>query len=106
MDAVTVIKTRKDVPRLLIQKTSLASLECLAMPLVHQVVLTADFQCPKCQERINDVISRMNEIESVVLNVLDKTVTITCKYRLLKDLRKGKLAVFMKICRLSKKLIS
>uniref|UniRef100_A0A7N0T5Y9 HMA domain-containing protein n=1 Tax=Kalanchoe fedtschenkoi TaxID=63787 RepID=A0A7N0T5Y9_KALFE len=119
----TVIKTRKDgaaiavkeQPWLSLQKTSLASLECLDMPLVHQVVLSADFQCPKCQARIDDMVSRMNEIESVVVNVLDKTVTLTCKYPLLKKdyptrqagtlckrPSQGKFALLMKLCRLSK----
>ncbi|KAK9276607.1 hypothetical protein L1049_006142 [Liquidambar formosana] len=70
----------KKQPSLLVSKTSLASVESLAMPLVQEVVLSADFRCADCQKRVADVISRMNEMESVVVNVLEKKVSLTCRY--------------------------
>ncbi|XWS64322.1 hypothetical protein CRYUN_Cryun06bG0176400 [Craigia yunnanensis] len=65
---------------LLLPGTSLASLESLSMPLVHEVVLSADIGCAECQRRIADIISRMNEPDSVVVDVLEKKVTLTCRY--------------------------
>ncbi|KAL5179787.1 hypothetical protein HKD37_01G001035 [Glycine soja] len=57
--------------------TSLASMEFLSMPQVQEVVLSADMQCEKCQKRVTDIIAKMNETESVVINVLEKKVTLT-----------------------------
>ncbi|XP_020213574.1 uncharacterized protein LOC109797835 [Cajanus cajan] len=58
--------------------TSLASMESLSMPEVQEVVLSADMQCEKCQKRVTDIIAKMNvETESVVVNVLEKKVTLT-----------------------------
>ncbi|PSR91179.1 NADH-ubiquinone oxidoreductase [Actinidia chinensis var. chinensis] len=66
--------------RLLLPRTSLASVESLTMPLIHEVVLLADFQCEECQKRVADIVSRMNgETESVVVSVLEKKVTLTCR---------------------------
>ncbi|XP_057543177.1 uncharacterized protein LOC130821429 [Amaranthus tricolor] len=58
---------------------SLAFLESLTMPQVQEVVLSADVRCIECQKRIGDMISRFNETESVVVNLLEKKVVITCK---------------------------
>ncbi|KAJ9708154.1 hypothetical protein PVL29_000290 [Vitis rotundifolia] len=63
-----------------IHRTTLASVESLTIPLIQEVVISADFQCAECQKRIADIISRMNEMESVEVNVLEKKVTLTCRY--------------------------
>ncbi|KAI6677021.1 hypothetical protein NL676_037817 [Syzygium grande] len=63
-----------------VTKTSLASIESLTMPLMQEVVLSADIRCVECQKRVADVMSRMTETESVVVNVLEKKVTLSCKY--------------------------
>ncbi|KAK7275235.1 hypothetical protein RIF29_16344 [Crotalaria pallida] len=69
------IKISKGFP---LARTSLASMESLSLPLVQEVVLSADMQCEKCQKRIADIITKMNvETESVVVNVLEKKVTLT-----------------------------
>ncbi|CAN0870659.1 hypothetical protein LINGRAHAP2_LOCUS9595 [Linum grandiflorum] len=39
---------------------SLAFIESLSMPLVQEVVISADVQCAECQKRVADVISRMS----------------------------------------------
>ncbi|WJX21422.1 hypothetical protein P8452_10864 [Trifolium repens] len=58
--------------------TSLASLESLSLPLVQEVVLSADMQCESCQKRVSDIITKMNaETESIVVNVLEKKVILT-----------------------------
>ncbi|KAI3433236.1 uncharacterized protein J3R85_007134 [Psidium guajava] len=63
-----------------VTETSLASIESLTMPLMQEVVLSADIRCAECQKRVADVMSRMTETESVVVNVLEKKVTLSCKY--------------------------
>ncbi|MED6206792.1 hypothetical protein PIB30_030111 [Stylosanthes scabra] len=60
---------------------TLASMESLSRPLVQEVVLSADMQCEKCQKRVADIIAKMNETESVEVDVLEKKVTLT--FRLL-----------------------
>ncbi|KAI4357836.1 hypothetical protein L6164_001759 [Bauhinia variegata] len=58
--------------------TTLASMESLSLPLVQEVVLSADMQCDECQKRVADIITKMNaETESIVVDVLEKTVTLT-----------------------------
>ncbi|KAK6242822.1 hypothetical protein SCA6_008211 [Theobroma cacao] len=81
-------QAKKEVPRvelnkpksLLLPGTCLASVESLSMPLVHEVVLSADIRCAECQRRIADIMSRMNDTDSVLVNVLEKKVTLTCRY--------------------------
>ncbi|KAK4850362.1 hypothetical protein QYF36_006086 [Acer negundo] len=79
----------KELPRIhrprkqkqsLISATSLASVESLSMPLVHEVVLSADIRCAECQKRVADIMSRLNDTESVLVNTLEKKVTLTCRY--------------------------
>ncbi|GJS74417.1 hypothetical protein Tco_0707258 [Tanacetum coccineum] len=41
--------------------TTLASIESLTFPLVHEVVLLADYRCTMCQDRVADIVSRLNE---------------------------------------------
>nr|GEY51620.1 putative heavy metal-associated domain, HMA [Tanacetum cinerariifolium] len=40
--------------------TTLATFESLTFPLVQEVVLLADFQCERCQDRVADILSRLN----------------------------------------------
>ncbi|KAL1807762.1 hypothetical protein ACET3Z_024752 [Daucus carota] len=62
-------------------RITLASVESLTLPLVQEVVLLADFHCKGCQERVADIMSRMNGVkESVVISVMDKKVTLTSTY--------------------------
>ncbi|XP_027362747.1 uncharacterized protein LOC113870351 [Abrus precatorius] len=69
------IKNSKGFP---LVGTSLASMESLSLPQVQEVVLSADMQCEKCQKRVTDIIAKMNvETESVMVNVLEKKVTLT-----------------------------
>ncbi|KAF3431834.1 hypothetical protein FNV43_RR26570 [Rhamnella rubrinervis] len=60
--------------------TSLASVESLSMPVVQEIVLSADIRCCRCQKRVADIMSRMSETESIEVNVLEKKVTLTCRY--------------------------
>ncbi|CAL1408245.1 unnamed protein product [Linum trigynum] len=60
--------------------SSLASIESLSMPLVQEVVISADIQCVQCQKRVADAISRMSGTESVTVNLVEKQVTLTCTY--------------------------
>ncbi|PNX97753.1 hypothetical protein L195_g020986, partial [Trifolium pratense] len=53
----TGIKVSKSFP---LSGTSLASLESLSLPLVQEVVLSADMQCESCQKRVSDIITKMN----------------------------------------------
>ncbi|CAN6549436.1 unnamed protein product [Malus baccata var. baccata] len=58
--------------------TSLASAESLSMPLLQEVVLSADISCSDCQKRLSEMMSKMGEIESVVVNASEKRVTLYC----------------------------
>ncbi|KAM1497769.1 hypothetical protein ACFX10_020706 [Malus domestica] len=60
--------------------TSLASAESLSMPLLQEVVLSADISCSDCQKRLSEMMSKMGEIESVVVNASEKRVTLVCRY--------------------------
>ncbi|XP_047941143.1 uncharacterized protein LOC125214933 isoform X2 [Salvia hispanica] len=63
-----------------LSETTLAAVESLALPLVQEVVFLADFRCPKCQRRVAEIMAKMNgETQSVVISVLEKTVTLTCE---------------------------
>ncbi|KAK8537493.1 hypothetical protein V6N12_043653 [Hibiscus sabdariffa] len=65
----------------LLPGTSLASVESLSMPLVQEVVISADIGCSACQKKIADIISRMNaDTDSVLVNLLENKVTLTCTY--------------------------
>ncbi|GMH27514.1 hypothetical protein Nepgr_029357 [Nepenthes gracilis] len=61
-------------------QTSLAFIESLTMPLVQKVVISADVSCKECQKKVNDLISRMTETESVEVDVMEKKVTVICTY--------------------------
>ncbi|KAL3501699.1 hypothetical protein ACH5RR_036148 [Cinchona calisaya] len=61
--------------------TTLASIESLAIPLVQEIVFLADFRCAKCQQRVAEIMAKMNgETDSVVVSVLEKKVTLTYRY--------------------------
>ncbi|KAG9155286.1 hypothetical protein Leryth_021321 [Lithospermum erythrorhizon] len=52
------------------KSTTLASMESLSMPEVHEVVFLADFRCSKCQERVAEVMSKMNGQSSFSLHAI------------------------------------
>ncbi|CAK9176241.1 unnamed protein product [Ilex paraguariensis] len=78
----TAIGLRNSGKTLQVQpRTTLASIESLTIPLVQEVVLLADFRCSGCQKRVAEIMSKMNgESDSVEVSVLEKKVTLTCKY--------------------------
>ncbi|OMP10260.1 hypothetical protein COLO4_04669 [Corchorus olitorius] len=41
------------------------------------VVLAANLGCSHCQKRVSDAISRIDDVESIVVHVLEKKVTVT-----------------------------
>ncbi|KAH7516549.1 hypothetical protein FEM48_Zijuj10G0146800 [Ziziphus jujuba var. spinosa] len=47
---------------------------------VQEIVLSADIRCSQCQKRVADIMSRMSETDSIEVNVLEKKVTLTCRY--------------------------
>uniref|UniRef100_A0A0R0EA08 HMA domain-containing protein n=1 Tax=Glycine max TaxID=3847 RepID=A0A0R0EA08_SOYBN len=53
------LKLSKDFP---LTRTTLASMESLSLPVVQQVVLSADMQCEKCQKRVADILTKMNAL--------------------------------------------
>ncbi|GAB4828884.1 hypothetical protein Ancab_018544 [Ancistrocladus abbreviatus] len=61
----------------LLPLNSLATIESLTIPPVQEVVISADVRCNKCQKRVNAIISRTKETESVVVNLLEKKVIVT-----------------------------
>ncbi|XP_062157739.1 uncharacterized protein LOC133865361 isoform X2 [Alnus glutinosa] len=73
----------------LLSETSLASLESLTMPLVQEVVLSADIRCAECQKRVADIMARMNgigksstqQVAAVCRNPLDKVAMIRRIFR-------------------------
>ncbi|GLT67579.1 hypothetical protein SLA2020_398750 [Shorea laevis] len=69
------LRTKK--VRLLLHPNALA--RSTAKPLDQDVVLAADLQCAKCQKRVAEMISKVGDMESVQVNVLEKKVTITRK---------------------------
>ncbi|CAN7040131.1 unnamed protein product [Brassica rapa subsp. trilocularis] len=63
------------------RESSLASVASLSMPLIQEIVLSADIKCSDCQEKISDIMSRMiAETYSILVSVLEKKVTLTCTY--------------------------
>ncbi|XP_073049079.1 uncharacterized protein [Primulina eburnea] len=60
---------------------TLAAIESLAVPLVQEVVLfLVDFQCERCQQKVAKIMSKMDDIQYLVINVLEKKVTLVCTY--------------------------
>ncbi|XP_076908108.1 uncharacterized protein LOC143564846 [Bidens hawaiensis] len=65
--------------------TTLATIESLTFPLVQEVVLLADFKCKSCQDRVANIVSKLNgEAESLEISLMEKKVTITLSRRHLK----------------------
>ncbi|CAA2974040.1 uncharacterized protein LOC111396259 [Olea europaea subsp. europaea] len=72
--------------------TTLAAIESLAIPLVQEVVFLADFRCSGCQQRVAEIMSKMNgETQSVMISVLEKKVTLMCTYEVANKLPQGRL---------------
>ncbi|KDP20108.1 hypothetical protein JCGZ_05877 [Jatropha curcas] len=46
-------------------------------PPVEEVVLAAHLGCAKCQKKVADAISRIGEMESIIVHVLEKKVILT-----------------------------
>ncbi|CAK9147736.1 unnamed protein product [Ilex paraguariensis] len=65
--------------RLPLPATSLAPVKCPTMSPIQEVVLAADLHCAKCQNKVADVISRIDDIEFMVVHVLEKKVTLAGK---------------------------
>ncbi|XP_022857930.1 uncharacterized protein LOC111378878 [Olea europaea var. sylvestris] len=62
-------------------RATLATVESLTMPLEQELVFLADFRCSGCQQRVTEIVSKMNgEIQSVVVSVLEKKLTLICTY--------------------------
>nr|GMD80453.1 NADH-ubiquinone oxidoreductase [Ipomoea batatas] len=80
MAGIDMKKRKPNKKPIIIPKVTLASIESLAIPLVQEVVFLADYRCARCQKRVAEVMSKMNgETESVVVSVLEKKITVTCK---------------------------
>ncbi|KAJ0242851.1 hypothetical protein HA466_0201180 [Hirschfeldia incana] len=65
---------------LITSESSLASVASLSMPLIQEIVISADIKRSDCQEKIADIMSRMIETYSILVSVLEKKVTLTCTY--------------------------
>ncbi|KAL2509645.1 heavy metal-associated isoprenylated plant protein 5 [Forsythia ovata] len=60
-----------------LQGTTLATIESLAVPIEQELVFLADFRCSGCQQRVTEIVSKINEeIQSVVVSVFEKKVTL------------------------------
>ncbi|KAK4354341.1 hypothetical protein RND71_026535 [Anisodus tanguticus] len=71
-------KLQKPAKRLTLPEIS-TSTKCLAHPQIQEVVLDADLRCAHCQNRVTSVISNIEDVESIVVRVLEKKVTLICK---------------------------
>ncbi|XP_050241217.1 uncharacterized protein LOC126690110 isoform X4 [Quercus robur] len=69
---------KKESPGIGIRKSKSLLLSGTSLASVQEVVISADIRCSECQKRVADMMSRMNE--SVVVNLLEKKVTLTCRY--------------------------
>ncbi|XP_065626830.1 uncharacterized protein LOC136066437 isoform X3 [Quercus suber] len=73
-------QTKEESPGIGIRKSKSLLLSGTSLASVQEVVISADIRCSECQKRVADMMSRMNETESVVVNLLEKKVTLTCRY--------------------------
>ncbi|XP_065626836.1 uncharacterized protein LOC136066437 isoform X4 [Quercus suber] len=71
-------QTKEESPGIGIRKSKSLLLSGTSLASVQEVVISADIRCSECQKRVADMMSRMNE--SVVVNLLEKKVTLTCRY--------------------------
>ncbi|KAI7756662.1 hypothetical protein M8C21_012220 [Ambrosia artemisiifolia] len=68
--------------KLAIVPTTLATIESLTFPIVQEVVVSADIRCKNCQDRVADIVSRLNgEAESIEISLMEKKVTLTLTRR-------------------------
>ncbi|KAM7471138.1 hypothetical protein LguiA_009321 [Lonicera macranthoides] len=65
--------------RLLLPRTTMDSVKSSTMSPVPEVLLVADLRCVDCQMRVAHVIPEMDGVESMVVHVLEKKVTITLR---------------------------
>ncbi|GJW21145.1 hypothetical protein Tco_0031767, partial [Tanacetum coccineum] len=65
----------KNMNKMAIIPTTLATFESLTFPLVQEVVLLADFRCKRCQDRVADILSRLNG-KLVIVHSLSTSVDI------------------------------
>ncbi|XP_034913309.1 heavy metal-associated isoprenylated plant protein 19 isoform X1 [Populus alba] len=80
---------KKEIQRIGIKKsknmlysgTSLASVESLTVPLVQVVVLSADIRCAECQRRVADIMSRMNEVETHMIEKQQCRISACGRFR-------------------------
>ncbi|CAN4093550.1 unnamed protein product [Withania somnifera] len=62
-------------------RVTLASIESLSIPLMQEIVFLSDYRCIKCQQRVAEVMSKMNrKTKSILISVVEKKVTLTCEY--------------------------
>ncbi|XXG78173.1 hypothetical protein AAC387_Pa08g2171 [Persea americana] len=79
--------------------STLASLESLTIPSVQEIILKADLGCSQCWKRVACMISRMGvSVESMVVDVIEKKVTLTCGARPAIKRSKSKVAVVQSFC--------
>ncbi|KAH8496207.1 hypothetical protein H0E87_019108 [Populus deltoides] len=82
-------RPKKEIQRIGIKKsknmlysgTSLASAESLTVPLVQVVVLSADIRCAECQRRVADIMSRMNEVETHMIEKQQCRISVCGRFR-------------------------
>eukprot|EP00258_Populus_trichocarpa_P008878 XP_002314871.3 LOW QUALITY PROTEIN: uncharacterized protein LOC7489353 [Populus trichocarpa] len=71
----------KKSKNMLYSGTSLASAESLTVPLVQVVVLSADIRCAECQRRVADIMSRMNEVETHMIEKQQCRISVCGRFR-------------------------
>ncbi|XP_024988990.1 uncharacterized protein LOC112523566 [Cynara cardunculus var. scolymus] len=82
VDQKEEVKLRKSKNMDIVPTTTLATIESLTFPLVQEVVFLADFRCKRCQDRVADIVSRLNgEADSVEISFMEKKVIITLTRR-------------------------
>ncbi|CAK7349745.1 unnamed protein product [Dovyalis caffra] len=65
--------------RPLLPRISSAPVSSSQKPRAQEVVLAADLGCLRCQKRVTDAISSIEDVESMVVHVVEKKVTFTRK---------------------------
>ncbi|KAK1270108.1 hypothetical protein QJS04_geneDACA020975 [Acorus gramineus] len=51
--------------------------EDLSMPIVQEIVFSTNFERQHCQQRVSQVVSKMNGLLDYTVDLQNKTVTIT-----------------------------
>lgn len=66
--------------RLLPPSSSAATAKCLSLPpQVQEVIIAADLRCGECERRVAGILSKIDDVESMVFHVSEKKVTLTRK---------------------------